>query len=205
MFFQTLESLSFVHLGKRSIPYDVGKHYCGKLPLGLERHSALHIVQENKTFCGRRRDSLNFAFILPDAIDDRCIQNSANQGLEDFLDPQRLFLKGSRSLMDNSSELAYFSFKYVIVFMNARKREMRNLRKPRSRAEPADSFDDFERRPSQRLMVLGNTVSCENCKKELASFYCPCGSFLCAFDVIAHKCHLTLRRTYAEDLLKALR
>ena len=65
--------------------------------------------------------------------------------------------------------------------------------------------EDFEARPTQFLRIIGHTISCKNCLKELAAFYCPCGSFLCAFDMASHKCLITLRESFADDLRRALR
>ena len=64
---------------------------------------------------------------------------------------------------------------------------------------------DFEAKPTQLLRIIGHTISCRNCLKELAAFYCPCGSFLCAFDMASHKCLITLRESYTDDLKRALR
>jgi len=68
-----------------------------------------------------------------------------------------------------------------------------------------DPENDFEPKPSQLLKIIGHTISCKNCLKELAAFYCPCGSFLCAFDMASHKCLITLRESYSDDLKRALR
>jgi hypothetical protein len=71
--------------------------------------------------------------------------------------------------------------------------------------ELSDADDDFEAKPTQLVRIIGHTISCKNCLKELAAFYCPCGSFLCAFDMASHKCLITLRESFSEDLRKALR
>jgi hypothetical protein len=84
-----------------------------------------------------------------------------------------------------------------------------NMRMSRKKAtleeELGDAESDFEARPTQSLRVIGHTICCRNCLKELASFYCPCGSFLCAFDMVSHKCLITLRESFSDDLKKALR
>ena len=83
---------------------------------------------------------------------------------------------------------------------------MRKLHKLKTNLnEEIDEFDDIEAKPTQMLRIIGHTVCCKNCMKELAAFYCPCGSFLCAFDMAVHKCLITLKQSYSDDLLKALR
>ena len=83
---------------------------------------------------------------------------------------------------------------------------MRKLHKLRTNLEEEiDEFHDIEAKPTQMLRTIGHTVSCRNCIKELAAFYCPCGLFLCAFDMAVHKCLITLKQSYSDDLRKALR
>jgi hypothetical protein len=72
--------------------------------------------------------------------------------------------------------------------------------------EKLDNIEyDFEAKPTQLFRIIGHTISCKNCLKELAAFYCPCGCFLCAFDMASHKCLITLRESFSEDLKRALR
>jgi hypothetical protein len=79
-------------------------------------------------------------------------------------------------------------------------------KKAKLEQEEIDEIEnDFEAKPSQMLRIIGHTISCKNCLKELAAFYCPCGSFLCAFDMASHKCLITLRESFSDDLKKALR
>jgi hypothetical protein len=68
-----------------------------------------------------------------------------------------------------------------------------------------NDLDGIEAKPVQTLRIIGHAVYCGNCSKELATFYCPCGLFLCAFDMAGHKCLLTLRQRYNDDLKRALR
>ncbi len=90
-------------------------------------------------------------------------------------------------------------------------RESKMHRQPevKTQVEKKDAFDaeseDYESRPSQSVKILGHSIPCKNCAKELASFYCPCGCFLCVFDMATHKCLITLRGTYSPDLVKGLR
>jgi hypothetical protein len=66
-------------------------------------------------------------------------------------------------------------------------------------------FADYESKPRQSVKILGHTVPCKSCMEEIASFYCPCGIFLCAFHMIGHKCLITLRGMYSGDLISGLR
>ena len=79
----------------------------------------------------------------------------------------------------------------------------------KTQVETKDAFEleseDYESRPCQSVRILGHSIPCKNCAKELAAFYCPCGSFLCAFDMATHKCLITLRGSYSQDLVKGLR
>jgi hypothetical protein len=83
---------------------------------------------------------------------------------------------------------------------------MRDPRNPYPDVEEIpDGFDDADRKSVQVVHIVGHTVCCRNCMKEIAAFYCPCGAFLCAFDMVAHKCLITLRQTFSKELTKALR
>jgi len=82
---------------------------------------------------------------------------------------------------------------------------MRKLHRSNTEVKEIDESEDIEARPTQTLRIIGHTVCCRKCIKELAAFYCPCGSFLCAFDMAAHKCLITLRESYSDDLKRALR
>ena len=72
-------------------------------------------------------------------------------------------------------------------------------------AEAGQSFDLADRKSVQVLHIVGHGVCCRNCMKEIAAFYCPCGAFLCSFDMLSHKCLITLRQTFSDELTKALR
>jgi hypothetical protein len=90
--------------------------------------------------------------------------------------------------------------------LNGREK-MRPIRRKFELKEDLQSFqdDDFEAKPTQSLRIIGHTICCKNCLKELAAFYCPCGSFLCAFDMASHKCLITLRESFSDELKRALR
>jgi hypothetical protein len=62
---------------------------------------------------------------------------------------------------------------------------------------------EFEK-PVQVVKVIGSLVFCSKCG-ETSSFYCSCGSFFCAFDLVSHICINTLKQSYSEDLKRALR
>ncbi len=54
---------------------------------------------------------------------------------------------------------------------------MRSVRKKTKLEEEVDLDDDFGARPTQQLRIIGHAISCKDCLKELAAFYCPRGSF----------------------------
>jgi hypothetical protein len=83
--------------------------------------------------------------------------------------------------------------------------KMPKLRRSKTQVAEPDDMEDFEAKPVQTLRIVGHTVNCKNCSKELAMFYCPCGAFLCAFDMISHKCLVTLRQNISDELKRALR
>jgi succinate dehydrogenase/fumarate reductase-like Fe-S protein len=76
----------------------------------------------------------------------------------------------------------------------------------------ADSEDDFEplKNVRQSIKVLARTIYCSKClsadptSKETSSFYCPCGSFLCTYHIIGHKCLVTSSMEYDKELLASL-
>jgi hypothetical protein len=70
-------------------------------------------------------------------------------------------------------------------------------------------LEDYEpaRKVRQAIKVLGKTQYCSKCEdaqKEMAAFYCGCGTFLCAQHVLVHSCVVTQFMGYNEELLKAL-
>ncbi len=76
----------------------------------------------------------------------------------------------------------------------------------------AVSEDDLEplKKVRQNIRVLARTIYCSKClsadpsSKETASFYCPCGSFLCTYHIIGHKCLVTSSMEYDKELLASL-
>jgi hypothetical protein len=61
------------------------------------------------------------------------------------------------------------------------------------------------KRPVQEIKVIGAMLFCSKCDKETAAYYCSCGDFFCTIDMINHVCVTTLKRTFSEDLKRALR
>lgn len=73
------------------------------------------------------------------------------------------------------------------------------------RFEESDDGGVSIKRPSQTIKVIGTLVYCCTCDKEIASYYCSCEYFFCAFDMVTHVCAMTLKRDFAKDLRQALR
>ena len=74
-----------------------------------------------------------------------------------------------------------------------------------SAGEP-DLFREMEPRVRQQIRVVGRTIFCFRCEgsKELASFYCACGSFLCTLHLAEHSCLVSASMQYNEELKQAL-
>ncbi len=76
----------------------------------------------------------------------------------------------------------------------------------------AEMLDDLEpsKKVRQSVKVLGRTVFCFACtgkepsSKETAAFYCGCGSFLCTYHVIIHRCLVTSSMEFDKELLASL-
>lgn len=76
----------------------------------------------------------------------------------------------------------------------------------------AGSEEDMEplKKVRQSIRVLARTIYCSKClaadpaSKETAGFYCPCGSFLCTYHIIGHKCLVTSSMEYDKELLGSL-
>jgi hypothetical protein len=72
-------------------------------------------------------------------------------------------------------------------------------------------LDDLEpsKKIRQSIKVLGRTVYCYACDskpapKEKAAFYCACGTFLCTYHVIVHKCLVTSSMEFSNELISSL-
>jgi hypothetical protein len=84
--------------------------------------------------------------------------------------------------------------------------------KPEKKINEAEMLDDLEpsKKVRQSVKVLGRTVFCFACtgkepsSKETAAFYCGCGSFLCTYHVIVHKCLVTSSMEFDKELLASL-
>ena len=76
----------------------------------------------------------------------------------------------------------------------------------------SEVLDDLEpsKKVRQSVKVLGRTVFCFACtgkepsSKETAAFYCGCGSFLCTYHVIIHRCLVTSSMEFDKELLASL-
>jgi hypothetical protein len=69
-----------------------------------------------------------------------------------------------------------------------------------------DLFQEMEPKTRQQIKIVGRTLFCFRCEgeKEMASFYCACGSFLCALHLAEHSCLVSASMQYNEELLVAL-
>ncbi len=65
--------------------------------------------------------------------------------------------------------------------------------------------DTYRPHVKQTIKVIGRTIFCARCDEEVATYYCPCGVFLCTIDFVSHNCTNTLKETYYKDLIQALR
>jgi hypothetical protein len=67
-------------------------------------------------------------------------------------------------------------------------------------------FEDLEPKIRQQIRVVGRTMFCFRCEgsKEIASYYCPCGSFLCTIHLAEHSCLVSSSMQYNEELRQAL-
>ncbi len=70
----------------------------------------------------------------------------------------------------------------------------------------SDTLDQMEHKTRQQVKIVGRTVFCFRCEgsKEIASFYCACGSFLCTLHLAEHSCLVSASMEYNEELLEAL-
>lgn len=69
-----------------------------------------------------------------------------------------------------------------------------------------DLFEDLEPKVRQQVRIVGRTMFCFRCEgsKEVASYYCPCGSFLCAIHLAQHSCLVSSSMQYNDELKSAL-
>lgn len=65
--------------------------------------------------------------------------------------------------------------------------------------------DNYRPRVMQTIKVVSRTIYCARCNEEMASYYCPCGVFMCTLDFISHNCTNTLKEMYHRELVNALR
>ena len=69
-----------------------------------------------------------------------------------------------------------------------------------------DIFDEMEPKVRQQVKIIGRTIFCFRCEgsKEMASYYCACGSFLCTLHLAEHSCLVSASMQYNEEVLDAL-
>ncbi len=78
---------------------------------------------------------------------------------------------------------------------------------PDAKQRKSDSlFDEMEPKIRQRINVVGRTLFCFRCEgsKEVAGYYCGCGSFMCALHLAQHSCLVSSSMQYNQELLEAL-
>lgn len=70
----------------------------------------------------------------------------------------------------------------------------------------ADFFEELEPRVRQHIRIVGRTIFCFRCEgsKEMASYYCACGSFLCTLHLAEHSCLVSSSMQYNEELMQAM-
>jgi hypothetical protein len=67
-------------------------------------------------------------------------------------------------------------------------------------------FEEMEPKVRQQIKIVGRTIFCFRCEgsKEMAGYYCACGSFLCTLHLAEHSCLVSASLQYTEELLQAL-
>lgn len=72
----------------------------------------------------------------------------------------------------------------------------------------ADSrlFDEMEPKIRQSIRIVGRSIFCFKCEgsKEIASYYCACGSFLCTLHLAEHSCLVSASLQYNDEVIAAL-
>jgi hypothetical protein len=70
----------------------------------------------------------------------------------------------------------------------------------------SDIFNEMEPKVRQQVKIVGRTLFCFRCEgsKEMASYYCACGSFLCTLHLAEHSCLVSASMQYNEELMSAL-
>jgi hypothetical protein len=78
--------------------------------------------------------------------------------------------------------------------------------KDREQPDHDDLFLEMEPKIRQQIRIVGRSIFCFKCEgsKELASYYCACGSFLCALHLAMHTCLVSSSMQYNEELLQSL-
>ncbi len=70
----------------------------------------------------------------------------------------------------------------------------------------SDIFEEMEPKVRQQVKIVGRTLFCFRCEgsKEMASYYCACGSFLCTLHLAEHSCLVSASMQYNDELMSAL-
>ena len=87
-------------------------------------------------------------------------------------------------------------------------KDLKRAPKTKKVDESADGplFQDMEPKVRQQIKIVGRTIFCFRCEgaKEVAGYYCACGSFLCALHLAEHNCLVSASLQYNEELIEAL-
>lgn len=72
--------------------------------------------------------------------------------------------------------------------------------------EDDDLFQEMEPKIRQQVRIVGRTIFCFKCdgSKEIACYYCACGSFLCTLHLAEHSCLVSASMQYNDELMRAL-
>ncbi len=76
----------------------------------------------------------------------------------------------------------------------------------RNEAGEQDLFRELEPKVRQQIRVVGRTIFCLRCEdsKEIASYYCACGAFMCTLHLAQHSCLVSSSMQYNEELRQAM-
>jgi hypothetical protein len=83
---------------------------------------------------------------------------------------------------------------------------MREGKATKAPSQKEDLFQEMEPKIRKQIRIVGRTIFCFRCdgSKEMASYYCACGSFLCALHIAMHSCLVSASMQYNDELLQAL-
>ena len=89
---------------------------------------------------------------------------------------------------------------------SSKEEERKKPSKEEGKEEGQDVFQEMEPKVRQRIKVVGRTLFCFRCEgsKEMAGYYCACGSFLCSLHLAEHSCLVSASLQYNEEVMQAL-